>query len=53
LTGRSDRRSLAVCPRQLVESLTELLLLSWGPTQVVAEEYSALPDTERVVIFGS
>jgi DNA-binding transcriptional ArsR family regulator len=38
---------------RLVKPLTELLLLSWGPLQVVAEEFSALPDTERVTIFGS
>ena len=38
---------------RLVKPLTELLLMSWGPIQVVAEEFSALPDTERVVIFGS
>jgi predicted nucleotidyltransferase len=44
---RADTRN------RLVEPLTELLLLCWGPMQVVAEEFSALPDTERVVIFGS
>jgi DNA-binding transcriptional ArsR family regulator len=38
---------------RLVSPLTELLLLSWGPLQAVAEEFSALPETERVVIFGS
>lgn len=38
---------------RLVKPLTELLLLSWGPLQVVAEEFAALPGTERVVIFGS
>jgi DNA-binding transcriptional ArsR family regulator len=38
---------------RLVKPLTELLLLSWGPIQVVAEEFSGLPDTERVAIFGS
>jgi DNA-binding transcriptional ArsR family regulator len=38
---------------RLVGPLTELLLLSWGPLQVVAEEFSGLPDTESVVIFGS
>jgi DNA-binding transcriptional ArsR family regulator len=38
---------------RLVRPLTELLLLSWGPLQIVAEEFAALPDTERVVIFGS
>ena len=44
---RADTRN------RLVKPLTELLLLSWGPMQVVAEEFSALTDTERVVIFGS
>jgi DNA-binding transcriptional ArsR family regulator len=44
---RADTRN------RLVKPLTELLLLSWGPLQIVAEEFSALPDTERVVIFGS
>jgi DNA-binding transcriptional ArsR family regulator len=38
---------------RLVEPLTELLLLSWGPPQVVAEEFSGLHGTERVLIFGS
>jgi predicted nucleotidyltransferase len=38
---------------RLVKPLTELLLLSWGPLQVVAEEFAALPETERVAIFGS
>jgi len=31
----------------------ELLLLSWGPRQVVAEEFSRLAGAERVLIFGS
>jgi DNA-binding transcriptional ArsR family regulator len=38
---------------RLVEPLTELLLLSWGPLQVVAEEFSALEGAEQVMIFGS
>jgi hypothetical protein len=38
---------------RLVEPLTELLFLSWGPLQVVADEFSELPDAERVLIFGS
>jgi DNA-binding Lrp family transcriptional regulator len=38
---------------RLVKPLTELLLLSWGPLQVVAEAFAALPDAERVLIFGS
>lgn len=36
---------------RLVGPLTELLLLSWGPMQVVAD--ATLPDAERVLIFGS
>ena len=38
---------------RLVRPLTELLLLSWGPVQVVADAFEALPDAERVLIFGS
>ncbi len=38
---------------RLVEPLTELLLLSWGPLQVVAEEFCALEAAEQVLIFGS
>ncbi|HLY65409.1 MAG TPA: ArsR family transcriptional regulator [Chloroflexota bacterium] len=38
---------------RLVEPLTELLFLSWGPLQVVADEFSELPGAERVLIFGS
>jgi DNA-binding transcriptional ArsR family regulator len=33
--------------------LAELLLLSWGPLQVVAEEFSGLEGAEQVLIFGS
>lgn len=35
------------------EPLAELLLLSWGPLQVVAEEFSRLAGAEQVLIFGS
>jgi Helix-turn-helix domain len=38
---------------RLFDPLAELLLLSWGPQQVVAEEFAQLPDTDRVLIFGS
>ncbi len=38
---------------RLTSPLTELLLLSWGPQHVIAEEFAGLPDTEQVVIFGS
>lgn len=33
--------------------LTELLMLSWGPQHVIAEEFAALPGADRVLIFGS
>jgi len=38
---------------RVVEPLTELLLLSWGPLQVIADEFAALDGAERVLIFGS
>jgi DNA-binding transcriptional ArsR family regulator len=38
---------------RLIEPLAELLLLSWGPLQVVADEFSELDGAERVLIFGS
>ncbi len=38
---------------RLVKPLAEVLLLSWGPLQVVAEEFSGLEGAEQVLIFGS
>jgi DNA-binding transcriptional ArsR family regulator len=38
---------------RLVEPLAEVLFLSWGPLQVVADEFSGLAGAERVLIFGS
>jgi len=38
---------------RLLEPLTELLFLSWGPLQVVADEFSGVAGAERVLIFGS
>jgi predicted nucleotidyltransferase len=38
---------------RLVEPLAELLFLSWGPMQVVADEFEGLEGAERVLIFGS
>jgi predicted nucleotidyltransferase len=38
---------------RFVEPLTELLLLSWGPLQVIADEFAALEGAEQVLIFGS
>jgi hypothetical protein len=38
---------------RLTGPLAEWLFLSWGPLQVVADEFSALEGAERVLIFGS
>ena len=38
---------------RLVAPLTELLLLSWGPQQVIADEFAGIGGTEQVLIFGS
>jgi DNA-binding transcriptional ArsR family regulator len=38
---------------RLMKPLAELLLLAWGPLQVVAEEFSGLEGGEQVLIFGS
>ncbi len=38
---------------RLTGPLAELLLLSWGPPQIVAEEFSGLSGAEQVLIFGS
>lgn len=33
--------------------ISELLLLSWGPQHVAAEEFADLPGADLVMIFGS
>jgi DNA-binding transcriptional ArsR family regulator len=38
---------------RLTEPLAELLLLTWGPMHVVAEEFSDIEGAEQVLIFGS
>jgi len=38
---------------RLTQPLAELLLLSWGPLHVVAEEFSGLDGAEQLLIFGS
>jgi predicted nucleotidyltransferase len=56
LTRRNAGRSAMIranSANRLVEPLTELLLLSWGPLQVIAEEFMTLDGAERVLIFGS
>jgi DNA-binding Lrp family transcriptional regulator len=56
LRRRTAGRSVMVqanSSNRLVEPLTELLSLSWGPMQVVAEEFADLGGAELVLIFGS
>ena len=56
LHRRNVGRSTMVRANQnnrLVEPLAKLLFLSWGPLQVVADEFSELDGAERVLIFGS
>jgi predicted nucleotidyltransferase len=38
---------------RLVGPLGELLFLSWGPLQVIADEFAKLDGAEQVLIFGS
>jgi DNA-binding transcriptional ArsR family regulator len=38
---------------RIIQPLAEVLLLSWGAAQVVAEEFSRLDGAEEVLIFGS
>lgn len=38
---------------RVTKPLADLLLLSSGPLQVVAEEFSGLSGAEQVLIFGS
>ncbi len=38
---------------RLTRPLTDLLVLSWGPQHVIAEEFAGLDGAERVMIFGS
>ena len=37
----------------VVRPLTELVMLTFGPAEVVREEFGALPWVDRVVVFGS
>jgi DNA-binding transcriptional ArsR family regulator len=50
--GRSALVRANRCNR-LIRPLAEVLLLSWGAAQVVAEEFSSLNGAEQVMIFGS
>ena len=56
LLRREVGRSALVRANQgnrIIQPLAELLLLSWGAAQVVAEEFSRLDGAEEVLIFGS
>ncbi len=46
-------RLVTAAESPLTGPLTELLLRSFGPRQVIAEELSGLADIERVLLFGS
>ena len=56
LSGRAVGRSRlmrANTSHRAFEPLARLLLVTFGPHVVVAEEFAALPGVEHVVIFGS
>lgn len=56
LRGREVGRSVLLRADQrnrLFEPLSRLLLLTWGPQQVVAEEFADLPGASAVVVYGS
>jgi predicted nucleotidyltransferase len=56
LMRREAGRSVMVradTSNRLTRPLAELLLLSWGPPHVVAEEFAGLAGAEEVLIFGS
>jgi DNA-binding transcriptional ArsR family regulator len=47
-------RLVRVNPRsRLTRPLTDLLLATYGPAVVVADEFADVPDVDRVLIFGS
>jgi predicted nucleotidyltransferase len=56
LTQRQAGRSVMLAANtgsRLNGPLTELLMLSWGPQHVIAEEFANLPGADQVLIFGS
>jgi DNA-binding Lrp family transcriptional regulator len=56
ITRRNVGRSAilqANSSNRLTGPLTELLLLSWGPQHVVADEFAGLHGADHVLIFGS
>lgn len=56
LTSRAVGRSRLVQANEqspLAGPLTELLMLTYGPHVLVADEFAGLPDVAQVVIFGS
>ena len=56
LARRTAGRSVLVRAdpgNRLTGPLAELLMLSWGPPQVVAAEFAGLDGAEEVLIFGS
>ena len=55
LTSRrlGNTRLVTAAASPLTEPLTELLLRSFGPRQIVGEEIADLPGIERAYLFGS
>ena len=50
---QGNTRLVTAAASPLTEPLTELLLRSFGPAQIVAEELSGLSGIEKAYIFGS
>ena len=48
-----NTRLVTAAASPLTEPLTELLLRSFGPRQVIAEELAPLPGIEQMYLFGS
>lgn len=48
-----NTRLVRASPSPITEPLTELLLRSFGPPQVVAEEFAAIAGIEGLYLFGS
>lgn len=48
-----NTRLVTASPSPLTEPLTELMLRSFGPRQVISEELAGLPGIDRVFLFGS
>lgn len=48
-----NTRLVRALPSPITEPLTELLLRSFGPPQVISEEFATIGDVEGLYLFGS